>query len=155
MSDLASLRKIIEFIKADLDGCIKCGVNISLALLLSTYTEFFGHLLTGSKKSRKSYDEWLRYMGQPYTELLDRGVKLYDRIRCGLIHEFTIKKGARIFIEEGYPGIEIKNDVIHFNNWQYHQDFVKSIEKYLGDIKTNTTLKKNFDNFRKGKPIVI
>ncbi len=47
-TDLLSLKKIIEFIKADLNGCIKGGVNFSLALVLSAYTEFFGHLLNGS-----------------------------------------------------------------------------------------------------------
>ena len=155
MSDLTSLRTIVKFIKADLHRCIKCGVNISLALLLSAYTEFFGHLLTGSGECRKSYDAWLRRMGQPYSGLLKNGVNLYDIIRCGLIHEYTIKKSARIFTEEGYPGIEIKDNVIYFNNLQYCRDFIKSIEKYLEDIEKDPILKKNYDDFRKGKPIVI
>jgi len=153
--DLPSLEKIIEFIKADLDGCLKGGVNISLALILSAYTEFFGHLLTGNDKNGESYEEWLKYMGDPYKAILDSGVNLYKIIRCGLVHEYTIKKSACIGTEKDFQGIEVKDDVIYFNNQQYTQDFIKSIEKYYKDIQTNTSLQRNFEDFRNGKPIVI
>jgi hypothetical protein len=154
-TDLLSLKKIIEFIKADLNGCIKGGVNISLALVLSVYTEFFGHLLTGSCDCGKSYCAWLRYMGGNYEKLADDKVDLYDKIRCGLVHEYAIKETAQIFIENGYPGLELKNGIIYFNNKQYAEDFIKSIEQYLRDFETNPKLQHNFGIFRKGKPRII
>lgn len=153
--NLSSLEKMIKFIETDLNQCLQCEVNFGLALLLSAWTEFFGHLLTGKKASEESYNTWLRYMGQQYGELLDNKFDLYDRIRCGLVHEYTIKGSAKIFIEKGYPAIEIKNNVIYFNNWQYQQDFLNSMKRYLVDIRTDTKLQKNYSQFRKGKPIVI
>lgn len=157
MSDLASLEKMIVFIKEDLKKCIDCGVNFGLALLLSAYTELFGHLLTGlsgSGSDGKSYNAWLRYMGEPYSKILDGGVDLYGKIRCGLIHEYTIKDNACIFTEKGPAAIEIKDGVIRLNNWEYYQDFIKSLDRYLNDIKIDSSLREYFNNFRNGKPIV-
>lgn len=152
----ATLKKIVEFIKADLNICLNCGVNISTAVLLSAYTEFFGQCLTGNKNMylKKRYNQWLRRMGKPYSDILDNGIDLYSRIRCGLIHEFTIKDGARIFTETGPPGIEIINNVICFNNRQYYEDFITTVDKYVNDIQTDHELQNNYLEFRKGKPPV-
>jgi hypothetical protein len=154
MSELESLRKIIEFVEADLIGCLKGGVNFGLAVLLSAYTEQFGHFLKNDKCNRSNYDAWLKYMGLPYSNFIDSD-ELYSRIRCGLIHEYTIKKGAIIFTEHGPPGIEIINNVIHFNNLQYAEDFIISIKKYYYEVQNSEKMLEKFRDSRKDKPIVL
>jgi len=151
-----SLDKTILFIKEDTQGCLNYGVNVSLALILSAYTEFFGHLLTGNSSSGDSYNAWLRFMGTPYSTLLDKGHDLFDDIRCGLIHEYTIKRRAHILTEnDGSPGIEIEGDIIYFNNYQYQKDFIDSIDRYREKIKTDMTLQENYTKFTLTKPIVV
>lgn len=150
-----SLDKIIEFINTDIAGCMRCGVNLSLALVLSAYTEFFGHLLIGTAQSEKSYNAWLRFMGEPYNDLLDNGYKLYDTIRCGLVHEYTMKKRAFIFTERGFPGIEIKNGAIYFNNLQYSEEFLDSIDRYRKKIQANSDLQHKYMNYRLTKSLVL
>lgn len=153
--ELDSLDKIIEFIKSDIQGCLKCGVNIGLALILNAYTEFFGHLLTGETAPGNSYNAWLRFMGPPYSRLLDEGHDLYGVIRCGLIHEYTIKKPAFILSkEDGYPGIVIEDGVVYFNNFHYQKDFIDSVEKYRTEIQTDSSQQENYLRFRLSKPIV-
>lgn len=153
--ELASLDKIIEFITSDIRGCLKCGVNIGLALMLNAYTEFFGHLLTGEAACGTSYNAWIRYMGPPYSTLLDEGFDLYGVIRCGLIHEYTMKKAAQILSEEDeYPGIVIEDGVVYFNNYNYQRDFLGSVDKYRATIQKDSILQKKYLQMRFTKPLV-
>ena len=149
------MKKTIEFVQADIQGCLCGGVNIGFALLLSAWTEYFGHCLTNERGGSCAYDAWLRYMGQEYSAILDSNVDLYDRVRCGSIHEFAIKGGANIFTCDNHPGIEIIDDKILFNNKQYANDFNKAIEKYLNALQTDEALRRRLQGWLTRKSIVV
>lgn len=84
--------------KAKLDPPGASHMMVSLALM--AYTEFFGKYERSRagrpNSSRKDFDAFFARMGEGYRAFLkERNV--YDRIRCGLAHEYYVK-GAAAFI---------------------------------------------------------
>ena len=89
------------------------------ALLLSVYTEILGGLVTGHLKdighSRKNYEAFLLYLGQPYLDLHNK-IDLYKRVRSAFVHEFSLKPSYIILLTDNVTeklGIKIEGD----NKW--------------------------------------
>lgn len=142
----------------------KAAANFLAALGLSVYTEVMGGLVTGELRSqhraRANYEAFLNYMGSPYL-LLDKQVGLYDRVRCGLAHEYFIKGPsiiARTIVDpvtqrpDTVPGIvyapprtklaiqtdrglvQLPRDTIAFGIRNYLRDFQQAAENYYSDL---------------------
>ena len=88
---LKDIRREIEIAKSGKDAG-----NVLCALGLMAYTEFMGSLMPSMenvKYSSQIFNEFLRYMGKEYSDLLDaKKINVYDHFRCGLAHEYFIKK---------------------------------------------------------------
>jgi hypothetical protein len=74
--------------------------NVLCALALMTYTEFMGRQLPQStrpcSKDEQHFNAFFRKLGSNYEKLMDDGVKVYDIFRCGLVHEYSVKKDCTI-----------------------------------------------------------
>ena len=83
---------IEEFMFADIDSClencVKTGYgNFVVALALSAYTKALGRLISGKNESKCNYKLFLERMGY----MSDESEEYYERVRCGLVHEYSTK----------------------------------------------------------------
>jgi len=106
--------------------------NFLVALGLSVYTEIMGGLVTGHLKdsswSKRNYKAFLPYLGSHYVNL-DKQIDLYNRVRCGLVHEYFVKGRSMIalkFTQENLPGIVYTCSLDHI---------AIAIEHYFRDFK--------------------
>ena len=140
----------------------------SCALLLSTYTEILGGLITGHLKdighSKKNYEAFLSYLDQSYVDLHNQ-IDLYKRVRSAFVHEFSLKPSYAIWLTDNVTdklGIEYIPDTdkvivedgklvrrltkgsLNFYVREYYRDFKNGVEKYRGELNTNKLLFINF-----------
>jgi hypothetical protein len=138
-------------------------LNLLVALGLSSYTEILGGMVTGNlkvpKNAKRNYDAFLSYMGPHYVDLNKR-VDIYNRVRCGLVHEYIIKGDGMVsmalqdgnhnletmpgifYIEPGkkvsFTGnegtIEFQGNTIVFAIRNYLRDFEIGCSKYYDEL---------------------
>src|SRR5678815_767764 len=78
------------------------GGNFLAALGLLSYTEFGGKLKFNCKKpngtehASENFNRFFDELGHGYAKLRSSGHNVYDTFRCGLAHEYFIKKHCGI-----------------------------------------------------------
>ena len=88
------------------------GGNALCALGLLAYTEFMGRFLSNIsyvrhplKSDKDKFNAFLSYMGSEYEPLVFRkNLDVYNIFRCGLAHEYFIKRDCTIAILNSTPG---------------------------------------------------
>ena len=134
----------IELAKADGNALQAAGVrpgggNFLAALGLLCYTEFGGKLQFGVKRSNgtdvasANFNQFFDSLGPDY-QSFRANHDVYDIFRCGLAHEYYVKKSCTIVMLAGGPGPGIGID----SSGRYF--FV--VESYCRDLK------KAFDNLQ-------
>ena len=118
----------------------------SCALLLSTYTEVLGGLITGNLRkqgeTKKNFVAFLRYMGDYYVELHEK-IDLFKTVRSKFVHEFSLRPPYVIWIHDkitGRKGLESNNNHLNFHLREYYRDFKKGVENYRKDLVTSNEL---------------
>lgn len=134
----ADIDREIELAKADGNALQAAGVrpgggNFLATLGLLCYTEFGGKLQFGKKRSADNFNQFFKSLGPDY-ESFRASHDVYDIFRCGLAHEYYVKKGCTIAMLEGGPRAGIGID----SSGRYY--FV--VESYCRDLK------KAFDNLQ-------
>ena len=131
---------IFGFMLSDLKVAIEQGLNFLAALSLMSYTEILGGYVTGKLKTRgnsgRNFKAFLPYLGDYYVDLDDR-IGIYERVRCGLTHEYFIKGNASVVTKSNFSrGIFYNedDDKIYFIAQNYYKDLKKAIEKYHNEI---------------------
>lgn len=135
-----------------IDATIDLKIAHPCALLLSTYTEVMGGLVTGRLKDstamRRNYEAFLRYLGNPYVDLNEK-YDLYKHVRNKLVHEFSPRPSYIIWINSDVSnkiGIEITDGHLNIYLKEYYRDFKAGVEKYKQEFNSNGSL---IDNFRR------
>ncbi|MCA9325561.1 hypothetical protein KDA23_05885 [Candidatus Saccharibacteria bacterium] len=141
----------IEFIKADIEREIRLaslsekktyglaaklfrlpygGGNFMCAMGLMCYTEFFGKQLGIKRGSRGNFDSFFAKLGKPYEELIAEH-KIYDIFRCGLAHEYLIKKPGTIYMfGDVSPALGFtESGDTYFVVEQYYKDLMAAAER--------------------------
>lgn len=77
------------------------GGNFLAALGLLCYTEFGGKLkynrmLNGRDHASANFNDFFKDLGTEYQTLLAAGHNIYDIFRCGLAHEYYVKRSCAI-----------------------------------------------------------
>lgn len=164
-------RYVIWFIFSDISKSLEVGAKLLTALGLVTYTEFIGGLMSGNGGKRgfaesnfyKAYNQ----LGDAYTEFDESIMKkfryhhgkarnFYDIVRCGLTHEFFVKKNFVIARHHprgvGAPGVgwHEKKIVLCLSN--YFEDFIKMCVRYRVELSESRELQINFSKFFDFKP---
>ncbi len=70
------------------------GGNFLSELGLLCYTEFAGKLKYRKGGARKNFNLFFDDLGPPYKAFRASGVKVYDIFRCGLAHEYYVKRSC-------------------------------------------------------------
>ena len=131
--------KQLSYMYSGIEATMKIDSAHSCALLLSTYTEVLGGLVTGNLQKpesvKENYVRFLEYLGGHYQSLHEK-YDLYRSVRSKLVHEFKPRPSYTIWITEkpqnGKFGIEITGGNLNFNLQEYYRDFKNGVEKYRG-----------------------
>jgi hypothetical protein len=118
---LKKFGQIKGWICGDIIKVIGTGANYLTALGLLSYTEIIGSFITGKgEPASDNFDTFFRRLGSEYDKLLKKHNKkrankkhvIYDDLRCGLLHEYVIKR--KLFtiyhIRENWENIQEKID---------------------------------------------
>jgi hypothetical protein len=126
----------IQLAKADAAALKALGVasgggNFLAALGLLCYTEFGGKLRFGVKRNGKdvasaNFNQFFDVLGAAYKAVRAEH-NVYDIFRCGLAHEYHVKKSCTIAMVEGTPGSGLRVDA----NGHYYV----VVESYCRDLK--------------------
>jgi hypothetical protein len=114
------------------------GGNFMAALALLCYTEFAGKLKFNARKPAQNFDGFFDELGTGYKAFRESH-RVYDIFRCGIAHEYHVKKrcdiGMFITGPDSQPGIGVKTDgTYYFAVERYARDLERafySLEKYL------------------------
>jgi hypothetical protein len=136
----------LSWIYAGIESTMKKESSHSCALLLSTYTEVLGGLVTGNLRERgeerKNFEAFLPYLGDYYVEL-HKKIDLYSTVRSKFVHEFSLRPSYVIWVNEkttDRKGIESMNNHLNFHIREYYRDFKKGIENYKKDLVNSNEL---------------
>ncbi len=110
----SDVEREIQLARADGEALRALGVtpgggNFLAALGLLCYTEFGGKLRFGVKRSDGSdvasanFNQFFDLLGPDYQKFRDQH-NVYDIFRCGLAHEYYVKKSCTICMLAGGPG---------------------------------------------------
>lgn len=101
------------------------------ALALLSYTEYAGRLKNNDfsdQNSRKNFDEFFADLGTGYEKFLESH-KVYKIFRCGLAHEYYVKKTCTIAMLQGSES----TTAVSYKDAEERYLFV--VEKYFEDFK--------------------
>lgn len=121
--------------------------NFLSALGLLCYTEFMGGIAAGSfrKKSLKSrFDTFFNLMGKDYEDF-NKNVNVYKVFRCGMAHEYFIKRNCTIAMLKNNETIGIgllPNRQYYFVVEKYFEDFSKACRSLCNQMmaKSNPSI---------------
>jgi len=114
------------------------GGNFLAALGLLCYTEFAGHLRLNDfsiGSARRAFEMFFRELGPAYDALL-KNHDIYGDLRCGLAHEYFVKKSCRIGMLSFRPQCGVQWDGQHylFTVEAYWLDFQNAFGKLGRDL---------------------
>ncbi len=138
---------VYNWMYKDLRRAIDAGANYLAALGLSVYSEALMQFeFEGNGNSQLRFDKFLELLPDEYKKV-DAKLKslsskdgLYNRVRCGLAHEYFVKKKATIYREpKGAIPCGIiyneKNDELFIILETYFTDFKRGAEKLHQRLK--------------------
>lgn len=128
-----SSEKLLGRFLLRLAGVPRGGGNFIAALSLLSYTEYGGRLKNNDfsdSNSRKNFQDFFGDLGYGYKQLLTQH-NVYKIFRCGLAHEYYVKKDCIIAIRSARQlnaGIGHDGKQFFFVVEQYYRDFQTAFE---------------------------
>ena len=111
------------------------GANFMAAMALLCYTEAVGRIITGNgNKPKINFLEFFEKLGPEYKSFKD-SYDVYDIFRCGLAHEYYVKKNCTIYMlsRKVACGVGIdKTKKYYFVVERYFEDFKEAFDNLLG-----------------------
>jgi len=109
------------------------GGNYLAALALLSYTEFGGKLKykrkhkNGNDLAADNFNLFFDDLGPRYQQFRKSGIDVYDIFRCGLVHEYYVKKSCDIYM--------LKNQYSTGIGLDKSGKFYLVVETYFEDLK--------------------
>ncbi len=126
--------------KQNLDalGIHEGGANFMATLGLLCYTEFVGKLKFSHLSPSKNFNDFFDELGEDYKSFR-RSHNVYNILRCGLAHEYFIKKDCTIAMFSDSPmGVLFQNNRYIFIVKKYFEDFKRAFEIFENEKYSNT-----------------
>ncbi len=118
-------------------GVTPGGGNFLAALGLLCYTEFGGKLRFNRKKASANFNEFFDCLGTVYADFR-KTHNVYDVFRCGLAHEYYVKKNCTVsmFGNPQQPGIgfDVNTKRYWFAVDRYAQDLKMAFKALRADL---------------------
>lgn len=108
------------------------GGNFLAALGLLCYTEFGGRLKYNRRSASENFNRFFDDLGPGYKAFRQAGHNVYDIFRCGMAHEYMIKRpGAIAMLGAGAPvGIrQLPDGCFEFIVERYYIDLRRAFEE--------------------------
>lgn len=108
------------------------GGNFLAALGLLCYTEFGGRLKYNRPTASENFNRFFDDLGSEYKAFRQAGHNVYDIFRCGMAHEYMIKRaGAIAMLGAAAPaGIrQLPDDRFEFIVERYYMDLRRAFEE--------------------------
>jgi hypothetical protein len=121
------------------------GGNLLAALGLCCYTEFLGSFITGKKgrgTSKANFVAFFRELGPGYASFA-KTEDVYDTFRCGLAHEYAVKKDCTIAMLKGKEKCGVgktTSDAYWFVVERYFEDLMAAAAVLYQDLLKNPKL---------------
>lgn len=120
------------------------------ALALLCYTEFSGKTISKTNNPKENFDLFFNKLGSEY-EKFGKNHKVYDIFRCGLAHEYFVKKSCAIAMlksKRSTCGIGVNSaEKYFFIVEKYFEDFKKAfnlLESQFSRTEANENLAQKF-----------
>ena len=112
------------------------GANFMSALSLLCYTEAAGKIITQKDTPQVNFEIFFKLLGIEYENFLQKHPKTYNIFRCGLAHEYYVKKNCPIYMLSDILTCGIgqdSNNKYFFVVEHYFRDFKNAFDKLLGN----------------------
>jgi len=138
--------------------------NFLLALGLCCYTEYWGKLVQGIRKSesrsKEAFDTFLKRFDPAYYTNLMAVVDLYVEVRCGLAHSYLIEGRGDTVIDTGYKGlhgIEYNRTTKKYIFWvrAYFDEFKNAVNNYINALEMGREDLTKFEDSLNSRPELI
>lgn len=138
--------------------------NFLLALGLCCYTEYWGKLVQGIKKSesrsKEAFNVFLKRFDPTYYTNLMTIVDLYGEVRCGLAYSYLIEGKGNAIIDTGYKGlhgIEYDKTVKKYTFWvrTYFDEFKNAVNNYINALEVGKEDLGKFEDSLNSRPELI
>jgi hypothetical protein len=139
--------------------------NFLLALGLCCYTEYWGKLVEGikkseSKRSGEAFNSFLTRLDEAYYKDLLTQVNLYHEVRCGLAHSYLIEGKGNAVINtsfEGLHGIDFDNTTKQYIFWvrTYFDEFKNAVNNYINGLETGKEDLQKLEDSLNSRPELI
>jgi hypothetical protein len=111
---------------------------------LLCYTEFLGSFITGKTKgsSRRNFEAFFDRLGPCYARFA-RAHDAYEILRCGMVHEYAVKRDCTIYMRNGSVacGIGIDdNERYYFVVERYFEDFKRAARELHAELQARPLL---------------
>ena len=106
------------------------GGNLLAALGLLCYTEVMGDI-KAAKQGKRNFDAFFNDLGSRYASF-NQTVNVYDVFRCGMAHEYLVKKNCKSVMRKGSEicGIgQMPNRRHYFVVERYFEDFSSACQR--------------------------
>lgn len=136
LADLSQDKNYIEAVKPFNQNL--GGGNFLCAMALFSYIEFLGKIKYSNKKSNgddfasKNFNDAFDELGT-YYKTFRQSHNVYDIFRCGLVHEYYVKKNCEIAMlgDKNFNGLGIHKMVYYIIIVNLATDFLSSFDRYL------------------------
>jgi len=141
--EMADAKRAIEWVISDIErASIKGEAKTAGFILISCAIDFLATLHKGTKSNGKVYSQFI----DAFFEDKDvyKGRELYDCLRCGLVHNYTIHD-SKYILTHGHPDRhgELDGGKIILNLENFFDDLVKAKQRYLARLKASKDLQEN------------
>ena len=141
--EMADAKRAIEWVISDIErASIKGEAKTAGFILISCAIDFLATLHKGTKSNGKVYSRFI----DAFFEDKDvyKGRELYDCLRCGLVHNYTIHH-SKYILTHGHPDRhgELDGEKTILNLENFFDDLVKAKQRYLARLKASQDLQEN------------
>lgn len=139
--------RIEGWMMKDVRACVDQNINIGGCTLIFCYIDFFGSILKPKFDVRNRFYYFIEhYLAKYNKKYFTYKCMLYENFRCGLVHEFVMKKGAGIFRgndpnDKGYTHFGTTNEALYLDLIKLERDFSRTVGDIKYDLDNNTELK--------------
>lgn len=141
--DYLEVEKMTASMLQGVNACMEKKSFTSAATLILTRLDALGGFLAGQNANRANFGRFVdRYMsilpamesatGKTRVEAADF---LYDKFRCGFVHEYLSKKGTGIIRERPYVSLE--NGIVVIDIEAFRDDFARALRRFRQDVQNN------------------
>jgi hypothetical protein len=119
------------------------GGNFLAALGLLCYTEFGGKLKYNQPTASGNFNRFFDEMGTDYARFRAAGNNVYDIFRCGLAHEFFVKRPCEILIVAPPGGVGV-GKLLDGRYYIAVEQYCNDLERAFGSLEAHLVATRAF-----------